>query len=184
MWSEWTSEVEVLKQMLVDRRYTSIRSIGRGGDPLLVCSCVNTEGELCLVFFGDEPKVGVKTLRQTKAEAEGSGAKHIIFVTRAGLTHFAQRELQAGEGARMEIFCKAELSFNVTHHSLVPPHRLVRGDERRAVLEMLDCKPAQLPKIRESDPVVRYFGWSPGSVVRVDRCIGSLESEVMYRVVA
>ena len=183
MWSEWASEVEVLKQMLLDRGYRSLCSIGRGADPLLVCSCRDTDDELCLVFFSDEPKVGVKTLRATRVEAEAAKAGRVIFVTRAGLTHFAKRELEKDAGLKTEIFCKAELSFNVTRHSLVPPHRLVKGEERRAVLDMLDCKPAQLPKLRETDPVARYYAWSPGSIVRIDRCIGTLENEVVYRVV-
>ena len=184
MWSDWAAEVAVLQEMLTDRRYTALRSVGRGTDPLLVCSCLDGKGEPCLVYFTQESKVGVKTLRRVRSECRAAGAARLLLVTREGLTHFAARELLADDGLVVEIFRKAELSFNVTKHRLVPPHRLLSPAERARVLAELGCKAAQLPKLRESDRVARYYGWTSGAVVRIDRAIGTLEPEVVFRVVA
>ena len=183
MWSEWGAEVAVLQQMLTDRRYTALRSIGHGTDPLLVCSCRNLKGEACLVYATQEVKVGVKTLRRVRVESKATGAAHLILLTREGLTHFATRELQVDVGLVTEIFRKEELSFNVTQHRLVPPHRLLTAAERRRVLAVLESKAGALPKLRASDPVARYYGWTAGSVIRIDRSIGTLEPETAFRVV-
>ena len=183
MWSDWAGEAAVLQEMLTDRRYTAVRSIGHGTDPLLVCSCRDVKGDACFVYFTQEPKVGVKTMRRVRSECRAAGAARLILVTRDGLTHFAAREQQADDGLAVEIFRKSELSFNVTTHRQVPPHRLLSPQERLRVLATLGCKASALPKLRESDRVARYYGWTAGSVVRIDRTIGTLEPEVVFRVV-
>ena len=183
MWSDWTAEVAVLQQMLVDRRYTALRSVGHGTDPLLVCSCRDVKDAACFVYFTREDKVGVKTLRRVCAECKAGGAAHLILVSADGLTHFATRELQVSEGLYVETFRKTELSFNVTKHRQVPPHRLLTPGQRRRLLVDLGSKPHALPKIKENDPVVRYYNWTAGSVVRIDRRIGALESEPVFRLV-
>lgn len=183
MWAGWCAEVAVLQEMLVDRRYTSIRNVGHGTDPLLVCSCRDTKGDTCLVYFTQELKVGVKTLRRVRGECKAAGTAHLILVAREGLTHFAARELLGDDDPSTEIFRKDELSFNVTKHRLVPRHTLLCPAERRRVLEALGCKASALPKIREGDPVVRYYGWPAGAVVRIDRALGALEPETVFRVV-
>ena len=183
MWSDWRGEVAVLQEMLTDRRCTALRNIGHGTDPLLVCSCRSAKGELCLAYFTQETKVGVKTLRAVRSECKAAGGAHLILVAPEGLTHFASRELAVEDGLHVEIFRKDELSFNVTKHRLVPPHRLLSAAERRQVLASLGCKPSALPKLRASDPVARYYGWPAGSVVRIDRSVGTLEPEAVFRAV-
>lgn len=68
----------------------------------------------------------------------------------------------------IEIFYFTELSFNVTKHSLVPKHNLIDSEERKRIITQIgDIN--NLPKIFIDDPVVKYYNWKAGKIIRVDR---------------
>ena len=146
------------------------------------------------VFLTDENKTGVKTVRKLREDGSKQGARRVILLCPDGLTPFALREVRAtqptapseGRGSDccyLEIFKKHELAFNVTKHALVPRHRVVSPAEKKQLLAELACKLSALPKIKESDPVVRYLGCQVGTVLAIERSIGQLEPELYYRVV-
>jgi DNA-directed RNA polymerase I, II, and III subunit RPABC1 len=143
------------------------------------------------VFITEETKTGVKTIRKLKDEAVKQGACRALVMCPEGLTPFAAREVKAtqpteigAEGnCHLEIFTRANLAFNVTRHVLVPQHRILSASEKRQLLADLSCKIGALPKIKEQDPVVRYLGVPPGTVLAVERQLGRLETETFYRVV-
>jgi DNA-directed RNA polymerase I, II, and III subunit RPABC1 len=171
--------------MLKLRGYGSVSAIMHGTDPLLVCSARDGQNELVMVYFLAENKVGVKTLRKIQAECEASGCLHSILVTEDGLTPFAQKELEDPEklgAATVEIFRKRELAFCIMDHCLVPKHTLLSSVEKKALLQKLGCKPTSFPRIRDSDPVVRFMKFPVGGVLRIQRNIGSCQEEY-YRLV-
>jgi len=84
---------------------------------------------------------------------------------------------------KVESFKKSELSIAVTHHSLVPRHTPLTKAQKAQLLSELGCKASLLPKLKECDPVARYLYLTPGTVVRIQRRIGTLEGEVYFRVV-
>jgi len=181
----WSRQIGVLEQMLHDRGCTELKPVGTGVDPVLLCTCRDERREAMSVFLTDEPKVGVKSLRKLREDALRAGTRHILFCCPDGLTPFAAKELKNDDNSEvsLEVFRKPELSFCVARHSLVPPHRLLSSQERKDLLARLGCKASALPKLKESDPVARYFRFAPGSVVRIDRRIGNLESEPYFRLV-
>lgn len=183
----WSAQIGVIEQMLLDRKCTDLRPVGTGVDPVLLCTCHTDRGEPMAVYLTDESKVGVKSIRRLKDEAARHGSKHILFVCPDGLTPFATKELKEDANkaspVTIEVFRKPELAFCVAKHSLVPAHRLLGTQERRDLLEHLGCKVSALPKLKDSDPVARYFRFPVGSVVRIDRKIGNLESEPYFRLV-
>ena len=184
-WSCWSRQLETLEKMLKLRGYSAIISIMHGTDPLLVCSARNGQNELVMVYFLAENKVGVKTLRKIQGECEASGCQHSILITEDGLTPFAQKELEDPEKlgtATVEIFRKRELSFCIMEHCLVPKHTLLTPAEKRALLQKLGCKPSSFPRIRDSDPVVRFMRFPVGGVLKIQRNISSCQEEY-YRLV-
>jgi len=183
--SAWSRQIGVVEQMLLDRGCTELKPVGTGVDPVLLCTCRDERREPMAVYLTNEPKVGVKSVRKLREDAQRTGTKHILFGCPDGLTPFATKELREDDGtdAVIEVFRKAELSFCVARHSLVPPHRLLPSQERKELLAHLGCKANSLPKLKESDPVARYYRFPPGSVVRIDRRIGNLESEPYFRFV-
>jgi DNA-directed RNA polymerase subunit H (RpoH/RPB5) len=60
--------------------------------------------------------------------------------------------------------CWADFMRNVG----VPEHRRLEGDKRSAVVNRF--RPSRLPRIRQSEPVAQYYGWTPGTIVQVKQC--------------
>jgi DNA-directed RNA polymerase I, II, and III subunit RPABC1 len=185
--SSWSRQIGVIEQMLLDRGCTNIFAVGTGVDPVHLCSCTDERGESMSVYLTDELKVGVKSVRKLRDDSKRTDTRHLLLGSLEGLTPFAAKELkdieaQSGE-LSVEIFRKAELSFGVPHHILVPPHQLLTSVERKALLERLGCRSNALPKLKDSDPVARYYRYPLGSVIRIDRKIGTLECEPYFRVV-
>ena len=54
-------------------------------------------------------------------------------------------------------------------HELVPVHRIMSASEIKKLLEEMDLKAYNLPKIRESDPQAKKIGAKPGDVLEIDR---------------
>lgn len=182
----WARQIGVLEQMLIDRGCTDLKAVGTGVDPVLLCTCKDERREPMAVFLTDESKVGVKSIRKLREDALRVGTRHVIFCCPDGLTPFATKELKEEDSnseVNIEVFRKPELSFCVARHALVPSHRLLSSQERKELLSHLGCKATALPKLKESDPVARYYRFTPGNVVRIDRHIGNLESEPYFRLV-
>ena len=183
-WSGWALQLKTIERMLKLRGYGSIVSIMYGSDPLLVCSAKEPSGDAVLIYFVSETKVGVKTLRRLQAESEAANCRHCILVTEDGLTPFAAKELDDPEklGVAVEVFKRKELSFCIIDHTLVPRHELLGTQDKKGLLQKLGCKATSLPRIKESDPVVRFMRFPVGGVVKIERNIGS-NQETYYRVV-
>ena len=98
-------------------------------------------------------------------------------------TQQQQQQQQQLSRIKVEVFRKTELSFNVTRHSLVPCHTPLTPAEKKQLLLSLGCKATSLPKIKDSDPVIKYLGLPIGTVVAISRRFGSLEVEQYYRMV-
>ena len=183
----WAKQIRILEQMFTERKYTSTRIVLSGSDFVHLCSCADAAGELVNVYITEENKVGVKTLRRVKEESrKAKGSVTIILLCPSGLTPFAQKELSLTEdepNCRMEVFRKAELAFNVTKHALVPSHVPLLNTEKKQLLLSLGSKATSLPKIKESDPVVKFLGLPIGTVVEIRRAFGGLETELYYRIV-
>jgi len=181
----WATQVRVLEQMLKDRGYTAIQPIGTGLDPSLTFTCKHDD-VFVMAFITNETKVGVKSLRKLQEECQKQGGKHLILVCPDGLTPFAAKELdkQDKETLDMEVFRKDELSFCVPRHCLVPPHVALTQAEKRELLTMLGgAKASCLPKLKQTDPVSKYYHYPVGTVVRIHRRIGTLEEEIYFRLV-
>jgi len=184
-WSSWEPQLKNLEKMLRYRQYASLRSAMHGNNPLLVCTARDPAGELVMCYFVKESKVGVKTLRRVREECQTVECRHAILVTEDGFTPFAAKELDdtSRGGDIVEVFRRRELSFCVVEHELVPPHVLVEGAERKALLQRPGYKPSAFPRLRASDPVARFMHFPVGAIVKIQRSIGNSEGEVYYRVV-
>jgi DNA-directed RNA polymerases I, II, and III subunit RPABC1 len=182
----WTNQVRVLEQLLNDRGCTHLHPVCTGQDPFYLCNCRTGKGDILIVFLADECKIGVKTIRKLREECGKQGATNAILVCTDGMTPFAQKEIKSYEedhNLTVDIFKKAELAFNVTHHHLVPKHIPLSAAQKRELLATLNCKANALPKIKSSDPVIRYLGSPIGTVLQIKRTIGLQEAEIYYRIV-
>jgi DNA-directed RNA polymerase I, II, and III subunit RPABC1 len=122
------------------------------------------------VFFPDEVKVGVKTIKTLAERMRNEGVTKAIMVVQQNMTPFAKQCLNEMQPKyHIEIFQEAELLVNITKHVLVPEHRILTPDEKRTLLDRYKVKETQLPRIQHNDPVARYYGMNRGQVVRIVR---------------
>lgn len=59
--------------------------------------------------------------------------------------------------------------FDVLQHVLVPRHRLLDEKEKEELFKKYRVKPTQLPRILETDPVVKALGAKKGDVIEIIR---------------
>ena len=80
--------------------------------------------------------------------------------------------------------CK-ELQFNITKHVLVPPHIKLVDSEVKALMNTYSIhSKTQLPLILRDDPIVRYYNFKSGDVLKIPTSTGSLNSSyINYRCV-
>jgi DNA-directed RNA polymerase I, II, and III subunit RPABC1 len=118
------------------------------------------------VFFPDDPKVGVKPIRNYCNRMKDEGVTKAIIVVQEGITPFAKQAL-----------------VDITEHILVPTHQLLSGDEKAALLLRYKLKESQLPRMQSSDPISRYYGLTRGQVVKIIRPSETAGRYVTYRIV-
>lgn len=88
------------------------------------------------VFFPEEPKVGVKTIKVLAERMRNEGVQRAIMVTQANMTPFARQCLtEMAPKYSIELFQEAELLVNITKHSLVPQHRILTKEEKQTLLD-------------------------------------------------
>ncbi len=161
------------EEMLGDRGYEDVKrqahpvaAIQRS-DAVVVGKSASLPCPTVHVYICDENKVGVKYLRSVIEKSPN--AKRIV-VSLDGPTPFTRRE-----STDVQFMFAKDLCFNVTKHKLVPKHEVVDNHPIASNL---------LPKILDTDPVVQYYDWPKGTVVRVMRCYAGHEPIPYFRCVS
>lgn len=72
---------------------------------------------------------------------------------------------------------------DILQHNLVPEHTILSDEEAQEVLEELNVRLDQIPKILPTDPVVKAIGAKLGDILRITRKSETAGVFVAYRVV-
>ena len=162
--------LKTCQEMLLDRGCLSVRAsedpvrdIVRGAR---VVWGTDGGGSTTDVYVSAEDKVAVKFVRGLPP------ADCVVVVSVDGPTPYTRREC---EKQRIQFVSCRRLYSNVTRHELVVPHV--------AVAAPADVDVDDLPKIFDTDPVVQYYNWPVGTVVRTERFVGGHEPIPYFRVV-
>lgn len=116
---------------------------------------------------------------------------HNILIVNAPLSAKSVEEIADYQAThpdrKIQIYQEHDLTYNPTLHNDVPVHELVPANEVDRLLGELKVTPANMLLIREDDPIIRYYGWSAGNIVRVYRNDVSISMlaprSINYRVV-
>jgi len=104
---------------------------------------------------------------------ETNEIRHAI-VPYSALAHQAADILRSHDVYRVELFKYKHLLFDPTAHKKTPPHFRVTD----VPAELPNIKVCDLPRILNIDPIVRFYDWNLGDVIRIERPDG-----VYYRVI-
>ncbi|KPP73030.1 DNA-directed RNA polymerases i II and III subunit rpabc1-like [Scleropages formosus] len=136
------------------------------------------------VFFPEEPKVGIKTIKMYCQRMQEENITRAIIVVQMGMTPSAKQSLvDMAPKYILEQFLQQELLINITEHELVPEHIVMTKEEVTELLARYKLKESQLPRIQAGDPVARYFGLKRGQVVKIIRPSETAGRYITYRLV-
>ncbi|KAJ1922721.1 DNA-directed RNA polymerases II 24 kDa polypeptide (RNA polymerase II subunit 5) [Tieghemiomyces parasiticus] len=136
-----------------------------------------------LAFFPEETSLGVGPIRKYCERMVSQLVSRCLIIYPKNLTPAAVKAIdQVREKYHIEFFHESELLVNITHHRLVPQHKILTAEEKRTLLQRYRLKETQLPRIQHSDPVARYYGLKRGQVVMISRASETAGRYITYRV--
>jgi DNA-directed RNA polymerase subunit H (RpoH/RPB5) len=138
------------------------------------------------VLFHTTPKVGIRVVRAIE-DAYG-GEVVVCVVSLDGPTPCTKKvngEPTPAGGRRIQYLTYVQVLRDPSSHCMVPKHRRLEAAERGAVEARYNiAQDADWPKIGTKDPVCRFYDFTPGDLLEIQRVgLVSCGDQRYYRLV-
>ena len=94
----------------------------------------------------------------------------------------SMRSIWERSGIYINIFNIDRLQFNILEHSLVPPHRVLTGEQEAETKNEYNIMDDNIPTISRFDPVAQAIGIRPGQYCHITRPSKTAIQAPFYRV--
>lgn len=127
-----------------------------------------------LVYYGSksnpqQKQVSADVIREFIGLVQKYKFHEAILIVDAPLSSTGDTELSALTLTKWQVFFDQDLTYNPTLHVDTPRHELLSPEEAQAKLRELRVDISKLLILKQDDPVVRYYGWTTGSLIRIHR---------------
>ena len=150
----------------------------------LLFSKPHSSEEKVYIKFMQAPKARPNMIRESAQhylDAVLTDTSELIFVLKTRPNNSILKIRKSGY-EKCEFFWLDKLQFNITKHVLVPRHVKTSPEEVKSVIEKYKLNSInQLPRIMTSDPVVQYYNFKRGDVIKIIRPSPTAFSHVVYR---
>lgn len=144
-----------------------------------------------LVYYASKissaKQVPLDVIRQFMKLIRDFTINEAILIIDAPLSSKANQALSEITNAHWQVFFDTDLTYNPARHCDTSAHRRLTETEKAAKLAAMKTDLSKLLIIKINDPIIRYYGWSPGDLIevtRVDSGISVLTPKTInYRVV-
>ena len=135
----------------------------------------------CMIFYIHDAKVGINHIKSIIENIELKNCNNAIIIYSLAVTSFAKQFLDTSN-YNIELFHENELLKNITNHYLVPKHKLLNKSDIKNLLENLQIKQINLPRVKKYDPISKYYAAQKNDVFEITRYDNDVKS-FYYRLV-
>lgn len=107
----------------------------------------------------------------------------IILIFKEKINNFNHKNVDEFENIDLQIFTMKELLFNISKHSLVPKHEVIKDEnEIEELVNKFNLKnKLQFPIILKTDPMAKYMNIQSGQLMKISRISPSSGDNIVYR---
>jgi len=153
------------EMLIIHRGYESMNQVVSKTNVFLVNKKDEPTKSIIVLLIGNE-KLNIDGVKEMIQIIENLNVHHGIIVYQNTVTSSAKKTLDLLYQYKIELFALNELQYDITKHMYFFPHEKV---ENLSELGVLKNQLTKLPKIVSTDPVVRYFAFQKGDVLRIKR---------------
>ena len=174
--------IYTLKNVMMERAYaTCLEMLQQRGYEILDqednrIMALKPCGEQIAVFLIEMPKFNVKCMGEYISIMNELEVRHAIIVYKDGVTPATKKTIEQSEEMRIELFAEEDLQYNITKHRLQPVFELLDEEQSAEFTKNFGTK---FGVMRSADPIVRFYDYQKGAVVRIIRKTGYIS----YRIV-
>ena len=113
---------------------------------------------------------------------QDSNYDKLILITKEKATSIVNSTAQMLQD-EIQLFVENEFILNIIEHAFVPKHTRLNESEKKELMEYYNTDQKHFPAIYSDDPIVKYYDWKNGDMIKIERTGIDGIKEIYYRVV-